>query len=249
MFAAVDEIFASIQGEGPWIGQRQIFVRFAGCDIACRYCDTPFSARSRTRSESATCRVQLDSSSLEYKEEACSMSASELTVHCSRLFLPGHARPVLSLTGGEPLLQETFLEQWLPSIRKPCTIYLETNGLRHEAMARLRPLVDLVSMDMKLPSATGLRPFWEEHRRFLDAACGFGLFVKAVVTKDTEENDVVQSAGIVAACSPDIPFIIQPASGSFAPEAHFLIGLQNRVLSLLSDVRVIPQVHKMLGVP
>ncbi len=177
------------------------------------------------------------------------MSGDDLSHFCSRLFLHGPGRTVVSLTGGEPLLQEVFLEQWLRAIKQSCIIYLETNGLRYEAMERIRPLVDLVSMDFKLPSATGLRPFWEEHRRFLTAAQGARLFAKAVVTRGTDRNDITRSAEIIAAFDLDIPFVIQPSSGPLAPEPALLIEFQNHALSLLRDVRVIPQIHVHLGVP
>ena len=39
----VSEIFVSFQGEGLHAGRRQLFVRFAGCPLRCRYCDTPES--------------------------------------------------------------------------------------------------------------------------------------------------------------------------------------------------------------
>ena len=38
--APIVEIFSSIQGEGLLVGRRQIFVRFAGCNLDCNYCDT-----------------------------------------------------------------------------------------------------------------------------------------------------------------------------------------------------------------
>ena len=39
----IKEIFSSIQGEGPFIGYKQLFVRFCGCNLSCEYCDTDFS--------------------------------------------------------------------------------------------------------------------------------------------------------------------------------------------------------------
>ena len=41
----IREIFTSIQGEGPCIGQKHIFVRFCKCNLTCDYCDTDFQAR------------------------------------------------------------------------------------------------------------------------------------------------------------------------------------------------------------
>ena len=38
--APIIEIFSTFQGEGSFIGKRQIFVRFAGCNLNCNYCDT-----------------------------------------------------------------------------------------------------------------------------------------------------------------------------------------------------------------
>ena len=39
----VREIFTSIQGEGPYVGVKQLFVRFCGCNLRCDYCDTDVS--------------------------------------------------------------------------------------------------------------------------------------------------------------------------------------------------------------
>lgn len=38
--ANINEIFASIQGEGRYVGEKQLFVRFSSCNLKCAYCDT-----------------------------------------------------------------------------------------------------------------------------------------------------------------------------------------------------------------
>ena len=40
--AKIKEIFSSIQGEGLYIGCKQIFIRFCACNLNCYYCDTDF---------------------------------------------------------------------------------------------------------------------------------------------------------------------------------------------------------------
>ncbi|HUI66699.1 MAG TPA: 7-carboxy-7-deazaguanine synthase QueE [Nitrospirota bacterium] len=248
--ARVEEIYASIQGEGPWVGQRHIFIRFKGCDIRCRYCDTP-EAGHRVDNEGGLgyCRVQRSTVSAEYERVFNPLSALQLTEFCTRLAVRGPSFPTLSLTGGEPLLQCQFLTEWLPHVRTNFRIYLETSGIHYREMEDIRGLVDVVSMDFKLPSATGLGPFWDEHNKFLSLIRGKSVFIKAVITRDTHIDDILTSANIIAEIDVSIPFIIQPASGQLTPEPVKLIEFQNAALQILQDVRVIPQVHKVLHVP
>ena len=42
------EIFSSIQGEGPDLGAATLFVRFGGCDLRCRWCDSPHTWQPST---------------------------------------------------------------------------------------------------------------------------------------------------------------------------------------------------------
>ena len=46
MQAGVSEIFSSIQGEGKYVGCRQLFIRLIGCNMDCPYCDTDKLAHS-----------------------------------------------------------------------------------------------------------------------------------------------------------------------------------------------------------
>ena len=51
--AQLIEVFSSIQGEGLLVGCRQIFLRFALCNLDCDYCDTPFAPQAACRIEDA----------------------------------------------------------------------------------------------------------------------------------------------------------------------------------------------------
>lgn len=248
--AFVDEVFSSVQGEGPWIGERHIFVRFMGCDLRCRYCDTPVAlALDELEKQGRPCRVQTSLRSFSTQDVPNPLSPSDLTQFCSRLTIRGSSRPTLSLTGGEPLLHWDFLGSWLPEIGTTYRVYLETNGIHYEAMKDLAAMIDVVSMDVKLPSSTGLRPFWEEHRKFLACAAGREIFVKAVVTGDTVQDDVLEAASLVSDHDAGIPLVLQPATGKWAPKPLVLLDFQEAALGIVRDVRVIPQAHKVLKLP
>jgi 7-carboxy-7-deazaguanine synthase len=246
----IREIFTSIQGEGPWLGQRHIFVRFAGCDIRCRFCDTPAAVQMEQEgADLPFCSVQITAGSNERELVLNPVTAPALTAYCSRFIIPGPSRPVISLTGGEPLLHASFLTGWLPTVHNIFIVYLETSGIHHEAMKIISDLVDVVSIDFKLPSATGLRSYWDEHRRFMEATRGKTQFVKAVVTRDTRQEDVLTSARIIADFDRSTVLVIQPAGGLLAPESTLLMNFQDAALAIIDDVRIIPQMHKMLNVP
>jgi organic radical activating enzyme len=184
-----------------------------------------------------------------YEQVPNPVTADRLTGWCNRLSISGQSRPTISLTGGEPLLQREFLAQWLPAVKRDHRVYLETNGIHFDAMHAIGNLVDIVSMDFKLPSSTGLPPYWEEHERFLAAAARARLFVKAVVTRDTQRADILFSASLIARRDSAIPLVLQPAGGLLAPDTRTLTEYQDAALGIIPDVRVIPQAHKMLNVP
>lgn len=85
----ITEIFYSIQGEGPQIGMPAVFIRLAGCNLSCLYCDTTYSWK---------------------KDEIVSIEMSNeqvmdiISFECEKF----DAKPELIIfTGGEPLLQQT----------------------------------------------------------------------------------------------------------------------------------------------
>jgi len=236
MKGRISEIFASVQGEGLYVGERQIFVRLAGCNLKCSYCDTDTSG---------------------FKEYDPAEALAEIEKLAAPRSAPARCTPrrlstcaVVSFTGGEPLLQTDFLKELLPLVRQAgFRNYLETNGTLPEAMREVAGLVNIVAMDFKLPSSGKTEPLWEAHRAFLAACAGKEVFVKAVVSSRTREEDILEGIRAVRDIRPDAVLVLQPDSS--APRGSLdakLRGVKKLCDDHAVDARVIPQVHKLIGV-
>lgn len=229
----VIEIFSSVhQGEGPYVGYRQVFLRLAGCNLSCSYCDTAFS-----REKPPAAVVEQTPGKRYFVELPNQLKLDMLKQHLNKLLLQVHHHS-LSVTGGEPLLHTKLLPQLFSEIAVP--VYLETNGTLPEQLAILLPYIEIVSMDIKLPSACGL-DLWEEHKQFMKIAAAKRLFVKVVVTNQTTPQEFAEVVRIVAGIDPRIPLIIQPVKPPLS-EAKVMplviLAYQEQALTKLSDVRV-----------
>lgn len=237
------EIFSSIQGEGLLIGWRQIFVRLALCNLACRYCDTPVETEASCRIETAP-----GSGCFSALPNPVSLDVLASLVADWNARLPGGHHSI-SITGGEPLMQAEVLQEWLPVLRSLLPIHLETNGTLPEAFAALADHVDWVSMDIKLASQTGEPTPWEAHEEFLALAAGKGCCVKAVVGPETSVEEVRVAAELLHRTAPQVPLILQPITrqGQVGVDAAHLLELQSQTARIHSQVRVVPQTHAFLG--
>jgi len=228
MKAKVLEIFSSIQGEGKYAGVKQVFVRFFECNMHCTWCDTPHSIGDTTR--------QFDEYSLD-----------ELMAKVRHLWKEDHS---VSITGGEPLVQAEFLQSFLPRLQQQhMPVYLETNGVLPQELSKVIDSVDIIAMDMKLPSSTKCRAYWKEHEDFLRIAVASrkDVFVKTVITSDTEKDDLHQAVNIIRKIDPNILLILQPnyfemKNGVVRKCAMF----QGMCSSDLPNVRILPQIHKFM---
>jgi 7-carboxy-7-deazaguanine synthase len=98
----VNEIFHSIQGESSYAGWPCVFVRLAGCNLRCSYCDTRYA----------------------YDQGV------ELTLDNVIREVVGRGCPLVEITGGEPLIQEEAPELIGRLLDLDYAVLLETNGSR-----------------------------------------------------------------------------------------------------------------------
>jgi len=220
MKAKISEIFKSIQGEGIYQGIEQIFVRFYGCNIHCSFCDTKLTSYSEKTIEEALADI--------FSLDECNS---------------------VSLTGGEPLMHVDFVKA-LGTRLKGCgkTVYLETNGIMYENLKEVIDFVDIIAMDFKLPSSTNLINFWKPHEQFLKIASTKEVFIKAIIGKDTEADDIFESIRIIKKIKPDVPFVLQSQNPFEEFLEEKLIFLADICQKEHIDVRTTCQLHKILGV-
>ncbi len=242
----VSEIFSSIQGEGMLAGRRQIFVRLMECNLDCRYCDTDFK-------KTDICRLESKPGSGSFIDIHQPLPLRKISAVFDQwlMQLPG-AHHSISFTGGEPLLSADALAKWFPEIRKTLPIHLETNGTMHIALRQVKEHVDYISMDMKLPSTAGCTEhLWDLHALFLAEAHGCNLSVKIVVGGSTTVDEISQVCDVISSVDAAVPLFLQPVTmpdGTVGITVPHILRLQERASSRLADVRVIPQMHKQLGV-
>ncbi len=213
--AKIKEIFTSIQGEGVYVGEKQTFVRFCKCNLACKYCDTDFR------------------NGFDYTFEKLIQKLKEETAQ------------TISFTGGEPLCDTQFLKEFLSQHKKELNkkIYLETNGVLYQELDEIIEFVDVISMDIKLKSATGQENRFFENEKFLKIASKKEAFLKIVFDENIEQTEIDEVIKIAKKYNSTI--ILQPKMPISATVD--LEEIFNKFFEQYQNIRLIPQTHKFLN--
>lgn len=231
MKAPIIEIFSSFQGEGTLIGQRQIFVRFAGCNLNCNYCDTKNSIS---------------------KKDGVLMTPAQVVSKIESILTPDCQ--TISFTGGEPSLYPEFINE--VSELTNLDIMLETNGTLPENIDLIDNL-DIVSLDIKLKEHFN-GDFKEDI--FLNEIKSLNLLIEKSINvycklvilpclKIESFEEVIKKIDDGIIYKNDLQFIIQPSSplNDWKGISNSLFEF-SEVVGKYFKVSTIPQIHKILNI-
>lgn len=242
----ISEIFSAIQGEGALIGHRQIFVRLSGCNIRCTYCDQPEALEKKP----GQARVEATAGKRDWEIFQSPMPISQVIQAVEKLGsdMDHHS---ISFTGGEPLFQALPLAQLASALHPKHHLYLETNGTLPKRLEKVLPWMDIIAMDIKLNSVDGQQVDKNLHYDFLSLARQKDVFIKIVLGKDTDENELIQYVSMVQELTPQGEIYLQPLTpfGQIKEtiSVQKLLDLQEMALKIHDKVRVVPQTHKFIN--
>ncbi|MCJ7854959.1 putative 7-carboxy-7-deazaguanine synthase QueE [Lachnospiraceae bacterium NSJ-143] len=196
----VAEIFTSINGEGTKAGQPAVFVRFAGCNLNCSYCDTKWANEPDADFKLMDSAMILD------------------TVKKTGI-------KNITLTGGEPLLREGMYEL-LKLIADDSFLEaeIETNGsvdLKGFSQIRNRPSF---TMDYKLPSS-GMEDFMLTENFSVLGSNDTVKFVSGSMADLERALEIIKRYRLTDKCH----VYISPVFGSIEPERIVGFMIENKM--------------------
>ena len=229
----IAERFVSVNGEGLRSGQLSAFIRFAGCSLACSYCDTAWAREPSAAVEQLSVEELVD-------------WAFSRPVRC------------ITLTGGEPLEQPLLpqlVEQMVTRPDAGRAIEIETNGscdisalatLRQELRARTGGQSSVsFTLDWKMPSsgmAEAMLPSnIEALRRWPSAADALKLVCGS-------EEDLLFAMDLLDGAGPlPCAVLLSPVAGELEPAAIVAFMAEHAARSeALRCARLQLQLHKIL---
>ncbi len=232
----LSEIFTSIEGEGAFFGTKTMFVRLAGCPLKCHWCDTPYA-------------IPMDSGNKYTVDEIKEMISRDLQENTFKV----------NFTGGEPLAQHEAVIELAKFVRdkKSIKTYLESACYDSARFAKVLPYIDICKIEFKTRDAKATDDKYYNNLLKNEIEClkiaiekGKMPYIKVVVTNSTDPEgfrDLVRQVFKVASPKNIAGFIIQPSHKTDEPVLDRLFAFYDAVYPFYDQVRVVPQLHKIIG--
>ena len=153
MLYPINEIFYSIQGEGRWAGTPAVFIRLAGCNLECSWCDTDHTVKEMMTTGQVATSICAELAKKNYFQHVAPIqlviTGGEPTIHnleelCSRLKAYGFEKIAVETNGTNPFHLQYLVDKkvldWVTFSPKPTHLY------SIEELERLERLVDEVKV-------------------------------------------------------------------------------------------------------
>jgi len=231
------EIFTSIEGEGILYGTKTLFVRFAGCPYSCFYCDTLDA-------------LPLDSGEEYSLDEACTLIDKNLQKNTYKV----------NFTGGEPLIQHEAVYELAKYVKsKGILTYLESACFDSGKFSYVLPSIDLIKIEFKTDDSEFVDSkhypnLIKNTLECLQAAITSNkiTYIKIVVSSKTELSsfkELLEQIFKITSKKNLSGFIIQPTTSISEPTLEQLLVFYDNVYPYYDEVRVVPQLHKIISAP
>jgi len=231
------EIFTSIEGEGILYGTKTLFVRLAGCPYSCFYCDTLDA-------------LPLDSGEEYSINEACDLIDKNLQENTYKV----------NFTGGEPLIQHEAVNELAKYVKsKGIPTYLESACFDSKKFLYVLPSIDFVKIEFKTIDSKfiDIKHYPNLIKNTLECLkvsinTNKITYIKIVVSSNTELgsfNELVDKIFKISTKDTISGFIIQPTTGVSEPSLKKLMEFYDSVYPYYDEVRIVPQLQKIINAP
>jgi len=231
------EIFTSIEGEGILYGTKTLFVRLAGCPYSCFYCDTLDA-------------LPLDSGKEYSITEACDLIDTNLQDNTFKV----------NFTGGEPLIQHEAVSELAKHVKaRGIPTYLESACFDSKRFLHVLPSIDFVKIEFKTIDSEFIdeKHYPELVKNTLECLRAAveakkTTYIKIVVSSKTELSsfkDLLDQIFKIISKQNISGFIVQPTTSISEPTLEQLLEFYDAVYPYYDEVRVVPQLHKIISAP
>jgi 7-carboxy-7-deazaguanine synthase len=233
----LSEIFTSIEGEGPYFGTKTIFVRMAGCHLNCHWCDTTYA-------------LAMNSGKSYSVDEVKDLIIKELRPNTYKI----------NFTGGEPLIQYRAVAELAKFTKQKNGLrtYIESSCFDSIRFAKVLPYIDICKIEFKTSDSRVV-----DHNNYNELLLNEIRCLKLAVIQRkrtyikivvTDSSNILEFRGLVKAIFENVNpsnlvgFIIQPSYGVDEPKIEKLLSFYDCVYPVYNEVRIVPQLHKLIGV-